>query len=200
MKHTLPKLPYAYDALEPLYDSKTLEIHHTKHHAGYVKGFNNALARLAEAREVGDYTLIKHWERELAFHGAGHTLHSLFWENMRPGQENNKAAGDLLEAIEKSFGNFDNFLNQFVAVTTAVEGSGWGILASNSNGELSIFAVENHQKAWVPGLTPILVCDVWEHSYYLLYQNKRKEWVENFMKLVNWPKVAERFEETVKSK
>ena len=90
MTHELPKLEYGYDALEPYYDKETLEIHHTKHHAGYIKGLNTAEEKLKQARESGDNSLVKHWERELAFHGAGHALHSLFWKNMRPGKENNK--------------------------------------------------------------------------------------------------------------
>ena len=190
---TLPDLPYAYDALEPYYDKETLEIHHSKHHAGYVKGVNNAIKKLAECRETGDYSLIKHWEREQAFHGAGHFLHSLFWENMQPGNEENKASGALLESIEKWFGSWEKFEAQFKQATAAVEGSGWGVLASCPHGSLHVFAVENHQKVWVQGLQPIMVCDVWEHAYYLKYQNKRAEWIDNFWKLVNWDKVAERY-------
>ncbi len=190
---TLPELPYAYDALEPHYDKETLEVHHSKHHAGYVKGLNTAMAKLAQARSSGDYSLIKHWEREQAFHGAGHMLHSMFWENMRPGKNDNKAQGDLLTAIEKWFGSWEAFVAQFNAATCAVEGSGWGVLATCPEGSLHILAVENHQKVWVQGLQPIMVCDVWEHAYYLRYQNRRAEWVENFMKLVNWEKVAQRY-------
>lgn len=190
MEFKLPELPYAYDALEPYYDTQTLEIHHSKHHAGYVKGLNNALAKLAEVRSSGDYSLIKHWEREQAFHGAGHMLHSMFWKNMRPGKEDNKAEGELLLAIEKSFGSWEAFIAQFKAATTAVEGSGWGVLATCPEGSLHIFAVENHQKVWIPGARPIMVCDVWEHAYYLKFQNRRADWVENFMKLINWDAVS----------
>ena len=191
---TLPKLPYAYDALEPFYDKQTVEIHHDKHHAGYVKGLNNALKQLAAARESGDYKLIKHWNREQAFHGAGHLLHTMFWENMRPGKEDNKATGSLLENIEKHFGSWEAFTSQFKAATAAVEGSGWGVLAACPQGSLHIFAVENHQKVWVQGLRPIMVCDVWEHAYYLKYQNRRGEWIDNFMKIVNWDKVQELYD------
>ena len=194
MEFTLPQLPYAYDALEPQYDKQTLEIHHTKHHAGYVKGLNNAIAKLAAARETDDYSLIKHWEKELAFHGAGHKLHTLFWQNMRPGTENNKPSGELLTSIEKWFGSWDKFVAQFTAATAAVEGSGWGALIHcKKSGALTVIQVENHQKLWIPGFEPILVCDVWEHAYYLKYQNKRAEWIENFMKLINWDEVEKRF-------
>tara|TARA_Y100000310_G_C20686035_1_gene819042 strand:+ start:692 stop:1321 length:630 start_codon:yes stop_codon:yes gene_type:complete len=195
----LPKLTYTYDALEPYLDKETLEIHHSKHHAGYVKGLNNAMAKLSEARSSGDYSLIKHWEREQAFHGAGHMLHSMFWKNMRPGSEDNKADGDLLVAIEKWFGSWDAFVAQFTAATCAVEGSGWGVLALCPEGSLHIFAVENHQKVWVQKLSPIMVCDVWEHAYYLKYQNRRAEWVSNFMKLINWETVAERYSKSRKA-
>ena len=183
---TLPELPYAYDALEPHYDKETVTIHHDKHHAGYVKGLNNAMKKLAEARETSDYSLIKHWEREQAFHGAGHHLHTLFWENMRPGKEDNKASGELLEAIEKNFGSWEAFEKQFKAATAAVEGSGWGVLATCPDGSF-------HQKVLVPGLQPIMVCDVWEHAYYLKYQNKRGEWIDNFWKICNWDNVAEKY-------
>jgi len=193
MEFKLPELPYAYDALEPYYDKETLEIHHTKHHAGYVKGLNSAVAKLKEARESGDFSLIKHWEKEAAFHGAGHTLHSMFWKNMRAGNEDNKAEGELLAAIEESFGSWDKFVAQFKAATTAVEGSGWGVLAMCPGKGLEIYSVENHQKVWVPGMIPVLVCDVWEHAYYLKYQNRRAEWVDNFMFLINWEEVAKRF-------
>jgi Fe-Mn family superoxide dismutase len=189
----LPELPYAYDALEPYYDKQTLEIHHSKHHAGYVKGFNNAIDKLKIARENNDFSLIKHWEKEMAFHGAGHLLHSMFWENMRPGKEDNKPEGELLKAIEDRFGSFEKFADHFKAATASVEGSGWGVLAMCPGKGLNILTVENHQKVWLPGMMPILVCDVWEHAYYLKYQNKRTEWIDSFMKLVNWDKVAKRF-------
>ncbi|MBS3116905.1 superoxide dismutase [Candidatus Woesearchaeota archaeon] len=190
----LPDLPYAYNALEPYYSEQMLRLHHDKHHAGYVNGLNMALKKLKEARDTGDYSLIKHWEREMAFHGAGHWFHSLFWENMHPGKEDNKPGrGELFDAILRSFGSYEKFLAQFKAATIAVEGSGWGVLAKDPEGNLHIFAVENHQKVWVPGLAPLLVCDVWEHAYYLQYQNRRPEWVDNFIKLINWKDVEKRY-------
>jgi len=118
----------------------------------------------------------------------------MFWENMRPGKEDNKATGSLLENIEKHFGSWEAFTSQFKAATAAVEGSGWGVLAACPHGSLHIFAVENHQKVWVQGLRPIMVCDVWEHAYYLKYQNRRGEWIDNFMKIVNWDKVQELYD------
>jgi superoxide dismutase, Fe-Mn family len=192
MVYSLPKLPYASDALEPYYDKATVELHHDKHHAGYVNGLNNAIVKLEEARKANDFSLIKHWERELAFHGAGHILHTIFWENMRPGKEDNKPEGAMLEAIEKNFGSFDAFSSQFKAATIAIEGSGWGALVQVSDGSLQIVAVENHQKMMLPESTILVLCDVWEHAYYLKYQNRRAEWVDNFMYLINWDEVSKR--------
>jgi len=192
MEYTLPKLDFDYTDLEPHYDAQTVELHHTKHHAGYVAGLNNAVTKLKEARESGDFSLVKHWEKELAFHGAGHELHSLFWKNLRKGSDENKAEGKVLEAIENSFGSYDSFVKQFSSATATVEGSGWGVLASDVDGNLHIFTVENHQKAFIPGYKILLVCDVWEHAYYLKYQNRRAEWIENFFKIINWEEVEKR--------
>ncbi|MCB9361848.1 superoxide dismutase [Candidatus Woesearchaeota archaeon] len=191
-KAVLPKLPYAYDALEPYYDAQTVELHHSKHHQAYVDGFNKAVSKVEEARESGDYSLMKHWSKEIAFHGGGHALHCMFWENLRPGSEDNAPSGALLEKIESTFGDFATFKAQFSAATAQVEGSGWGILAADADGELRIFTCENHQKAIIPGYTILLVCDVWEHAYYLKYQNRRPEWLENFFKIINWDAVASR--------
>ena len=193
MEYNLPDLPYEYGALEPYYDKETVELHHSKHHAAYVTGLNNAVAKLKESRESGDFALVKHWERELAFHGAGHVLHSVFWENMKAGSDDNKAEGKILEAIKKSFGSYDAFVKQFSAATASVEGSGWGVLAKDLDGDLQIFTVENHQKAFIPGYQILLVCDVWEHAYYLKYQNRRPEWIENFIKIINWEEVERRY-------
>tara|TARA_Y100000310_G_scaffold42264_2_gene39558 strand:- start:167 stop:754 length:588 start_codon:yes stop_codon:yes gene_type:complete len=195
MAYELPKLDYEYGALEPYYDKETLEIHHTKHHAGYVKGLNNAEEKLKQARESGDNSLVKHWERELAFHGAGHILHSLFWKNMRSGKEDNKPEGKLLEAIEAQFKSYETFEAQFKSATSSVEGSGWGALAVDEQNNLKVFAIENHQKSFIPGYKILLVCDVWEHAYYLKYQNKRPEWIDNFMKIVDWEQVSVRYGE-----
>ena len=126
-KYQLPKLPYAYDALEPYYDEQTVRLHHDVHHQGYVDGLNNAVAKLAAAREKGDFSLIKHWERELAFHGSGHILHALFWESMKP-NGGGPADGKIAQMIERDFGSFENFKKQFSAAAIAVEGSGWALL------------------------------------------------------------------------
>ena len=189
----LPPLPYAYDSLEPLIDKETLAIHHDKHHAGYVRGLNQAWRELSGAREADDYSLIKHWSRELAFHTSGHVLHSLYWENMSPGG-GAAPKGELAEAINKSFGSFTLFKHHFMAATEAVEGSGWGIMALEPyRGYLVILQAEKHQDLAIWGVYPLLVCDVWEHAYYLKYQNRRPEYVTNWWNVVNWDEVARRF-------
>ena len=189
----LPPLPYAYDALEPYIDRTTLTIHHDKHHAGYVKKFNAAMQKLEAARASDDFALIKHWSREFAFNGSGHVLHSLYWSSMSV--QGGAPTGDLLAAINRSFGGLEHFSKQFSAATAAVEGSGWGVLAYEPYmGNLVVLQAEKHQDLTVWGALPLLVCDVWEHAYYLQYQNRRKEYVGNFMKIIDWREVAARFE------
>lgn len=193
MTFTLPELPYAYNALEPYYDEQTVRIHHDLHHKAYVDGLNNALSKLAEAREKADYSLIKHWEKELAFHGSGHVLHTLFWENMAP-QSSGSPAGELLEQINKDFGSFEAFQKQFSAAAGAVEGSGWAVLGWHPQlGKLLITQVEKHQDLTVWGIVPLLILDVWEHAYYLKYQNRRAEWINAWWNIVNWEVVEKRF-------
>lgn len=193
MKHELPALPYAYNALEPHYDEQTVKLHHDMHHKAYVDGLNNAEAKLAEAREKGDFALVKHWERELAFHGSGHLLHSLFWDNMTPAG-GGPASGAVAEQINSDFGGYDAFKKQFSAAAVAVEGSGWAVLCWNPVfNSLVILTAEKHQNLTQWGVTPLLTVDVWEHAYYLKYQNKRAAWVEAWWNLVNWDDVNKRF-------
>lgn len=130
MAHTLPNLNYDYNALEPHYDEQTLKIHHDIHHKAYVDGLNKAEQKLQEARESGDFALIKHWEKEIAFHGSGHILHTLFWENMAP-NGNLNPEGSAIERIKQDFGDYEKFKKQFTEAAIAVEGSGWTILAWN---------------------------------------------------------------------
>lgn len=193
MPYTLPDLPYAYNALEPHYDEQTVRIHHDMHHKAYVDGLNNAETKLAEARQSGDYALIKHWEREYAFNGAGHVLHSMFWQNMKP-NGGGDATGAIADQINKDFGSYDAFKKQFTAAATAVEGSGWTLLGWNRMfGKLVILQVEKHQNLTQWDIVPLLIVDVWEHAYYLKYQNKRAAFVEAWWNLVNWDDVNNRF-------
>jgi Fe-Mn family superoxide dismutase len=192
MAHELPPLPYAYNALEPHIDEATMKLHHDKHHLAYVNGLNNAETKLAESRAKGDYSLVKHWEREAAFHGAGHFLHCIFWENMSA--QGGEPSAELRAAIDAKFGSLDTFLAHFKAAGTAVEASGWVLLVKNIvTGALDILTAEKHQdlSQWVT--IPLLACDVWEHAYYLKYQNNRAAYVEAFTKVINWKDVSARF-------
>lgn len=193
-KHVLPELPYAYNALEPHYDEQTVRLHHDAHHKAYVDGLNNAEAKLAEAREKGDFALVKHWERELAFHGSGHILHALFWNNMKAGG-GGPATGKVAGQIDKDFGGFEPFKKQLSAAAIAVEGSGWALLCWNPVfKKLEILTAEKHQNLTQWGVVPLLAVDVWEHAYYLKYQNKRAAFVEAWWNLVNWDDVNKRLE------
>ncbi|MFD3155900.1 superoxide dismutase [Haloimpatiens sp. FM7330] len=193
MPHTLPNLPYEYNALEPYYDEQTLRIHHDKHHKSYVDGLNNAETKLEEARKNNDFTLIKHLEREIAFHGSGHILHTLFWENIGPNAGGNPT-GPIMDQINKDFGNYEAFKSQFTAAAIAVEGSGWTALCWNPTfNELVVLQIEKHQNLTQWGVVPLLVLDLWEHAYYLKYQNRRAEFIEAWWNIVNWNIVNDRF-------
>lgn len=191
--HQLPALPYSYNALEPVISEEIMRLHHTKHHQSYVDGLNKAEIKLKEARKSGSFDLIKHWERELAFHGAGHYLHTIFWGIMSPnggGQPKNS----LLKAINHAFSSFDHFKKQFSEAAKNVEGSGWAILVwAPRSHRLEILTAEKHQNLSQWDVIPLLVLDVWEHAYYLQYKNERAKYVENWWKIVNWDEVEQRF-------
>lgn len=194
-KYILPDLPYPKEALEPIIDKATVELHHDKHHASYVAGANKAEAELQKAREAGDYALIKHWSRELAFHGSGHILHSIYWTNLTSPAKSGKPKGELEKALNAEFGSYDKFKAQLANASIAVEASGWGVLAYQPFAKrLTILQCEKHQDLTTWGAVPLLVIDVWEHAYYLKYQNKRAEYVNAIFSIVNWDNVAERYE------
>ncbi len=190
--HKLPPLPYSEDALEPIIDRQTVNIHYNKHFAGYVTGLNDTLDKLEKARAAGDFSAIKSLSRDLAFHGSGVVLHWIYFTTVRP-----KPAGPsdaVRKVLARDFGSFDNFWKQFAAATNQVEASGWGILGWEPfSKRLVIMQAEKHQNLTSWGLMPLLVCDVWEHAYYLKYQNRRSEYVENFKNIIDWKKVEERF-------
>ena len=191
--YTLPPLAYAYDALEPYIDEQTMRLHHDKHHNGYVKGLNKATEKVHQAITTNDFSLIKHWERELAFHGSGHFLHTIFWDIMGP--SSGKRSSKLNKYIDQSFGSYANFEKAFFAASKSVEGSGWGILAYQKPADkLVVLQAEKHHNLtqWVS--IPILVIDVWEHAYYLKYQNRRGDYIKGFMNVVNWDSVSKRLE------
>ncbi len=192
-EYILPKLDYNYNELEPYIDAKTMELHHSKHHAGYVKGLNKATKKVQECIDTGEYGLIKHWERELAFHGSGHFLHTIFWKVMSP--EQGKRSRLLEKHIKKDFGGFDKFKQYFKMASKKVEGSGWGILAYQPHADkLVILQAEKHHNLtqWVS--IPILCIDVWEHAYYLNYQNNRGAYIDNFFEVINWEEVSNRLD------
>ena len=191
--HKLPPLPYPYDALEPVIDAKTLEIHHNKHHKKYVEDLNKTELALVAARKNGDFTYIKYFENELAFNGSGHILHSIYWTIMTRPKTGGEPGENTIKWINWYFGGFDAFKAQFSAAAKNVEGSGWGILAYNpAFGHLEILQCEKHQNLTQWGVVPILVCDVWEHAYYLKYQNLRPDYVDAWWSLVNWDEVERR--------
>jgi Fe-Mn family superoxide dismutase len=191
--HTLPPLPYGYDALEPYIDEATMRLHHDKHHKSYVDGLNKAEKMMEQSRKSGDFDLIKHWEREAAFNGAGHYLHTIFWNVMAP-KMGGKPTGPIVAQIDRDFGGFDTFKKHFSAAADKVEGGGWAILVwSPRSHRLEILQAEKHQNLSQWDVIPLLVLDVWEHAYYLKYKNERPKYIDAWWNVVNWPHVNERF-------
>nr|MBM4733645.1 superoxide dismutase [Prescottella equi] len=192
--YTLPDLPYDYAALEPHISGKIMELHHDKHHAAYVAGANTALDKLAELREADALApVVNLHEKNLAFHLGGHTNHSVFWNNLSP-EGGDKPEGELAAAIDDQFGSFDAFRSHFSANANAIQGSGWSILAWDSIGQrLIIVQLYDQQGNISIGLTPLLMLDMWEHAFYLDYQNVKGDYVNAFWNIVNWADVADRF-------
>lgn len=193
---TLPELPYAYNALEPYIDEETMKIHHDKHHAGYVKNLNKAIEALDsfpdDVSEVFQH--IEKYPVAIRNNGGGHWNHSFFWEIMRPAQENNAPTGKLLEAINKAFGSVDECKKKFKEAASTRFGSGWAWLIQEPSGALSITSTPNQDNPLM-SITekkgrPIIGLDVWEHAYYLKYQNKRADYIDSFWSVVNWDKAA----------
>jgi len=191
-EYSLPPLPYDYDALEPHLDEMTLRIHHDKHHAGYVKGLNAALEGLEKARKSGDFGSIRSLSRSLAYNGAGHVLHTLYFDNLSPKPK--KPTGALKDAIKAQYGSLDKLVDEFKAASAKVAASGWGLLCHEPmSGRLLILQVEKHENQIIPGVVPVLSIDVWEHAYYVKYQNKRGEYLDNIMQVVDWGVVSDRY-------
>lgn len=196
--HRLPPLPYAYNALEPYIDEMTMRIHHDKHHQSYVDGLNKAERELQQARQSGQFDLVKHWERELAFNGAGHYLHTLFWTVMAP-HAGGQPSGSLATQIRQDFGSYEAFKKQFTEAANKVEGGGWAILVWSPRARrLEILTAEKHQNLSQWDVIPILPLDVWEHAYYLKHQNNRANYINSWWNVVNWPFVTQRFEQASK--
>jgi len=194
MKYELPKLSYAYDALEPYIDAKTMEIHYTKHHQTYVTKLNDALAKHPEIADRPLEELLRNLDSvpedirtAVRNHGGGHSNHSFFWTIMGP-NSGGMPAGRAGEAIAKNFGDFSKFKEQFSAAAAGVFGSGWAWLVME-NGKLSIATTANQDSPIMKGQKMILGLDVWEHAYYLKYQNKRPDYIEAWWNVVNWQKI-----------
>jgi Fe-Mn family superoxide dismutase len=169
-----------------------VELHYQFHHKPAVISANKAEDSLAQARETGDFALVKHYEKELALNLSSHILHTIYWANLSA--TGGHLQGDLLKTIEKNFGSHDKFKAHMAAAATSVEGAGWGVLGYlPASGKLMVLQCENHQKLTAWGVIPILVLDVWEHAYYLKYQNRRAEYVNNLFGIINWDHVATRF-------
>jgi Fe-Mn family superoxide dismutase len=192
-KYAAAPLPFAYDALEPAIDARTVELHYTFHHKPAALAANKAEEGLAKARETGDYSLVKFHEKELVFSLSSHILHTIYWTSVSG--KGGEPGGDLGKAVAAEFGSFAKLKAQLSAATIAVEASGWGLLGYfPATKKLMVLQCENHQKLTAWGVIPLLVLDVFEHAYYLKYQNRRAEYVNNLFGLINWDNVAERFD------
>ena len=196
MAFTLPDLPYKFDALEPHIDARTMEIHHGKHHGTYVQRLNQALEGKGALASKSLEDLLKNLDAVPAEirtavrnHGGGHHNHSLFWKVLAPG--GGKPAGQLAAAIDSTFGSFDAFKTQFADAAANRFGSGWAWLSLDKSRKLLISSTPNQDSPLMEGMTPILGLDVWEHAYYLKYQNRRPEYITAFWNIVNWGQVEE---------
>jgi len=197
--YELPDLPYGYDALEPLVSRDILELHHSAHHAAYVKGANETLDKLEDAREQRRFEHIGQLEKNLAFNLSGHILHSLLWKNLKP-EGGGQPDGDLADALNENFGSFEAFKQQLTAAAASVQGSGWGALSWEPLGKrLLVEQVYDHQGNTGNATLPLLVVDTWEHAYYLQYRNRKVGWLEAFWKLVNWADVDSRLTQVRKT-
>ncbi|HLD98408.1 MAG TPA: superoxide dismutase [Candidatus Nanoarchaeia archaeon] len=198
MSFTLPKLEYSYDALEPFIDSKTMQVHYEKHHQAYIDKLNAAV-KDTEFADIEINTLLKEIEDvpekirgAVINHGGGHANHSLFWQLLIPHSKSTKKPKDtLLKAIETKFGSFDKFKEQFTNTALNRFGSGWAWLIINRKKQLEIISTPNQDSPLMDGQIPLLGLDVWEHAYYLKYQNKRADYIEAFFNIINWEKVNE---------
>jgi Fe-Mn family superoxide dismutase len=198
MAHQLPALPYAHDALEPHIDTQTMEIHHGRHHATYVNNLNAALEAHADLQGKSVEELISNLDAlpesirtAVRNNGGGHANHTLFWEILSP-NGGGAPAGELADAINAAFGSFDNFKAEFAKAATTRFGSGWAWLTAEG-GKVAITSTPNQDSPVMEGKTPILGLDVWEHAYYLKYQNKRPDYIGAFWNVVNWDEVSKRF-------
>lgn len=192
--YTLPALPYDYSALEPHISARIMELHHSKHHQAYVDGANGALAQMAEARESGNFGAINKLEKDLAFHLGGHVNHSIFWTNLQ-GHGAATPEGEIQAAIDEFFGSYEAFQAHFTAVAMGIQGSGWAVLSWDPIGaQLVIQQLFDQQANTAQGTIPVLQLDMWEHAFYLDYQNVKGDYVKAFWNIVSWENVQARLE------
>ena len=186
-------LPYNIDYLEPFMDSETLDLHHSFHHGGAVKGANKDIEMIKRSIKQNDFNMVDHWTKKLSFHLSSHILHSIFWTNLT--KRSSTPSGALLKKIEKDFGSLDNFKRQFDEEAAKVFGSGWCWLVLK-NGRLKIVSTPNQDNPLMDNMgEPLLGLDVWEHAYYLNYMADRKKYIKNFWKVVNWEKISEKYDD-----
>ena len=203
MSHTLPALAYAYDALEPHIDALTMEIHHSRHHQTYITNLNAALAELPELAALQVDELLARFDSlpvsvqgAVRNHGGGHANHSLFWQVMSP-QGGGEPGGELAEAIERDLGGLEAFKQAFTQAALSRFGSGWAWLVVDQSGKLQVVSSANQDSPLMEGLVPILGLDVWEHAYYLKYQNKRPDYIAAFYQVIDWAEVARRYRQVL---
>ncbi|MCK5490279.1 MAG: superoxide dismutase [Candidatus Pacebacteria bacterium] len=198
--YKLPDLPYGYDALVPYMSEDQLQLHHKKHHQGYVDGTNKTFKKLEKARDENVDLDMKSTLKDLSFNIGGYLLHSLFWNNLAPANDGvGKPNGILIDAINDEFGSFERFQKEFTEIALGVEGSGWAALAyCKCTKRPLLMQIEKHNVNVYPAFKMLLVLDVWEHSYYIDYKNDRGKYVDAFWKIVNWKKVEERLERIIK--
>lgn len=190
-------LPYAQIFLEPVIDAETMYLHYTFHHGGAVKAANFDLKKIREAIESNNLETIDFWTKKLSFHYSSHILHSIFWTNLTNKQS--KPNGELLKRIERNFGSYDKFKAYLSVTSNNIDGNGWGILGYQPYSDsLTILPCENHEKITQWGVIPLLVLDVWEHSYYLKYKNKRADFVDALFNIINWDNVSQRLDFALK--
>ncbi|MFO7171391.1 MAG: superoxide dismutase [Bacillota bacterium] len=199
MAFSLPPLPYDYNALEPYIDEQTMRIHHDKHHAAYVNNLNAALEQAPELQNLSIEELLRNIDKvpenirtAVRNNGGGHANHTLFWEILSP-QGGGEPTGELADAIAATFGSFEKFKEEFSKAAANRFGSGWAWLVVDQEGKLQVYSTANQDSPYMEGHTPILGLDVWEHAYYLKYQNRRPEYIAAFWNIVNWPEVARRY-------
>jgi len=194
-KFFLPELPYGYKDLEPYISKEQLTIHHQKHHQAYVTGANAIFEKLENSRKDNTDIDVKSTLKELSFHVGGYILHSLFWKNLAPANQNKNPEGALAETLNKEFGSLEKFKKEFSQTALSVEGSGWAALTFEKElGKPLIMQIEKHNANIYPTLEIILVLDVWEHAYYLDYKNDRLKFIEAFWNIINWEEVNKRLE------